>query len=80
MHDSPGEASGSTLRPHLVLRDGSTGEWLVFESPRRILVARHLGEVLPLLCEIEKAVEEHGYHAAGFVSYEAAPPLILASR
>jgi para-aminobenzoate synthetase/4-amino-4-deoxychorismate lyase len=67
------EASASTSRPHLVLRDGSTGEWLLFESPRRLLVARQVGEVLPLLREIEEAVEENGYYAAGFVSYEAAP-------
>lgn len=67
------EASGSTSRPHLVLRDGSTGEWLLFESPRRLLVARQVGEVLPLLRELEEAVEEHGYYAAGFISYEAAP-------
>ncbi len=65
--------SGSTSHPRLVLRDGATGDWLVFESPRRLFVARRLDEVVPLLRELGTAVEQEGHYAAGFISYEAAP-------
>ena len=57
----------------VVLRDASAGEWLVFDSPVRLLVARTLDDVLPLLREAERAVSQDGLFAAGFVSYEAAP-------
>jgi para-aminobenzoate synthetase / 4-amino-4-deoxychorismate lyase len=72
MRGNPSEASESLSLPKVVLRDGNTGEWLSFTSPYRLLVARQLCDVLPMLCEIEQAVEARGYHAAGFVSYEAA--------
>jgi len=43
-----------------------------FEGLRRVVRADAVGEVLPALAEVERAVAE-GLHAAGFVSYEAAP-------
>jgi para-aminobenzoate synthetase/4-amino-4-deoxychorismate lyase len=43
-----------------------------FEGLRRVVRADTVGEVLPALAEVERAVAE-GLHAAGFVAYEAAP-------
>jgi para-aminobenzoate synthetase/4-amino-4-deoxychorismate lyase len=43
-----------------------------FEGPRHVVRADAVGEVLPALAEVERAVAE-GLHAAGFVAYEAAP-------
>ena len=61
------------LSPHIILRDDTSGRWLHFSSPQRIIAARCLDEVLPALREVEAAVETGELHAAGFVSYEAAP-------
>jgi len=57
----------------VVLRDEKAGGWLAFDSPRELLVARRLDDVLPLMREVEHAVSVRGMHAAGFVSYEASP-------
>ncbi len=73
MHSAPGITATSPSGPRVVLRDGDTGEWLFFESPRRLLVAYRPDEVQPLMREVADAVERDGSHAAGFVSYEAAP-------
>ncbi len=54
------------------LFDQPTGRWLLFESPRRVLIARHPAEVLPALRAVETAVKGEGLHAAGFLAYEAA--------
>jgi para-aminobenzoate synthetase / 4-amino-4-deoxychorismate lyase len=48
-------------------------EWLYFSDPHRIFVAQTLDEVIPALQEIEQCVERDDLHAAGFLSYEAAP-------
>ncbi len=56
-----------------VLRDDAMGNWRCFRAPARVLATHRLDEVLPLLNEIEGRVERDGLHAAGFVSYEAAP-------
>jgi para-aminobenzoate synthetase/4-amino-4-deoxychorismate lyase len=45
------------------------GKWLYFGSPEKVLVAKRVDEVLPMLRE----AEESGLYAAGFISYEAAP-------
>lgn len=57
----------------VVLRDDTIGRWLNFSQPRRLCIARHVDEVVPVLREIEQAVNTQGLYAAGFVSYEAAP-------
>ncbi|MCX6081208.1 MAG: aminodeoxychorismate synthase component I [Chloroflexi bacterium] len=57
----------------VVLRDSTSGMWLHFEHPRRIISAAKLDEVLPALRELEAAVDQNGWFAAGFISYEAAP-------
>ena len=57
----------------VVLRDDTIGRWLNFSQPCRLCIARHVDEVVPVLREIEQAVNTQGLYAAGFVSYEAAP-------
>ncbi len=49
------------------------GRWLHFRQPHRIIQALELADILPALREIERLVDENGWHAAGFLSYEAAP-------
>ena len=49
------------------------GEWLHFRNPHRLIVAERLEQVFPALREIERLIESHGWYAAGFLSYEAAP-------
>ncbi len=48
-------------------------QWLYFAQPHQIIQAQTLGEVLPALQQIQTLVEHKGWHAAGFLSYEAAP-------
>lgn len=55
----------------VILKDD--GAWLKFTRPRRVIVTDKLEEVRKALDETERLVDEHGWHAAGFVSYEAAP-------
>ena len=43
-----------------------------YARPARVVVARTLDDVLPAMREVEVGVRD-GLHAAGFVSYEAAP-------
>ncbi|MBX7258314.1 MAG: aminodeoxychorismate synthase component I [Candidatus Hydrogenedentes bacterium] len=43
-----------------------------YRNPRDVVEARTVGDVLPALEQIERAVAK-GMHAAGFVAYEAAP-------
>ncbi len=50
-----------------------SARWLSYENPQQILVAQRLEQVLPALQELETQVESRGLHAAGFLSYEAAP-------
>lgn len=54
-------------------------DWLAFDVPEAILVARDVAEVVPLLGEIEAGTAE-GLWAAGFLAYEAAPAFDAALR
>lgn len=47
--------------------------WLKFTLPRRVIVTEKLEDVRKGLEEAETLVNEHGWTAVGFVSYEAAP-------
>ena len=47
--------------------------WLKFTLPRRVIVTEKLEDVRKGLEEVETLVNEHGWTAVGFVSYEAAP-------
>ena len=61
-----GEApSGPLLR-------GVDGRWLEFHEPAGHVEARALGEVLPALAQVERALAA-GLYAVGMLAYEAAP-------
>ncbi|MEM8768299.1 MAG: chorismate-binding protein, partial [Pseudomonadota bacterium] len=53
------------------LRDAPSGEWLDFQSPEAVLLARLPEEVGPLLERVEQFCRQGGY-AAGYLAYEAA--------
>jgi para-aminobenzoate synthetase/4-amino-4-deoxychorismate lyase len=57
----------------VVVRDEARGTWLEFASPRRIVTTHTVAEVLPLIRDIQETIEREGWHAAGFISYEASP-------
>lgn len=57
----------------VILHDNQKKCWLDFRDPLRIVAARRKEEVVPLLQEIEQAVEKDRLFAAGFIAYEAAP-------
>jgi len=54
--------------------------WLLFSEPVATLYAYTPADVLPLLTEVAQAVARRSLHAAGFVSYEAAPAFDAALR
>ncbi|MBK7316070.1 MAG: aminodeoxychorismate synthase component I [Anaerolineales bacterium] len=58
-------------RDEIILRNG--GEWLHFSEPHRVISTDKIWNVGETLLEIERLVNENQWHAAGFVSYEAAP-------
>ncbi|NOT03415.1 MAG: aminodeoxychorismate synthase component I [Anaerolineales bacterium] len=51
----------------------SNNEWLRFTNPHHIISAGSVDNVRGALREVEKLVNSNNWHAAGFVSYEAAP-------
>ena len=63
----------SSPDPVVVLRDAAAGRWLRFHKAVAVFSAVRPADVLPRLREIEAAVEQRGLHAAGWISYEAAP-------
>ena len=48
------------------------GEWLYFANPHQVVFAQKLEDVILALREIERLVKVNNWHAAGFISYEAA--------
>ena len=65
--------SASPPENAVVLRDAASGRWLRFQDPVEILSADRAEDVLPRLRAVEQAVDNRGLHAAGWISYEAAP-------
>jgi para-aminobenzoate synthetase / 4-amino-4-deoxychorismate lyase len=55
-------------------------EWLYFNNPQRVICAEQVDDVRGALREVEQLVEKKNWHAAGFVSYEAAPAFDSALR
>ncbi|MBM3178835.1 MAG: aminodeoxychorismate synthase component I [Chloroflexi bacterium] len=51
----------------------SNNEWLLFTNPHCIISATNVDHVRNSLQEVERLVNSNNWHAAGFVSYEAAP-------
>ena len=66
--------SSDTPRPGLVILqvDGGT-RWLRFRDPVAVVQTQRVEEVQSRLLEVANLVEGQRLHAAGFVSYEAAP-------
>jgi para-aminobenzoate synthetase / 4-amino-4-deoxychorismate lyase len=46
--------------------------WLHFANPYQVLIAERHEDVLPALQKLERLTQDHGWYAAGFLSYEAA--------
>ena len=61
-----------TANNRILIRDHSSGKWLSFSDPDQIITTRTLGELQEKLSQIEHLTQNEGYHAAGFISYEAA--------
>jgi para-aminobenzoate synthetase/4-amino-4-deoxychorismate lyase len=61
-----------TVKTNEVLLRGDNN-WLYFYNPHRIIQAATISEVLPALREVDDLVRVGQWHAAGFLSYEAAP-------
>ncbi len=57
----------------VLIHEPSRERWLAFENPLQVFSTSNPAEVVPLLREIEFAVNKQKLYAAGFVSYEAAP-------
>ena len=55
----------------IILKQNS--EWLYFFRPHRVVKIHEPDEVIPALQEIEDLINDNEWHAAGFLSYEAAP-------
>lgn len=66
-------AAAANGEDRVCIRDDRTGRWLLFSQPHRVITARKRDEVMECLREIERLVTRHGWAAAGFVAYEAAP-------
>lgn len=62
---------GPIRENEILLKDTDT--WLHFANPYRLICIHSLADVLPALREVEQLVEENGWYAAGFLSYDAAP-------
>lgn len=50
----------------------ANGTWLHFTDPHQIFQTQQPNEILPILRELQDLVQQHGWHAAGFLTYEAA--------
>ena len=55
-----------------VVRNTVNSGWLVFTKPKAVLLARTPAEVLDVLIDVERRVNQESLFAAGFLSYEAA--------
>jgi para-aminobenzoate synthetase/4-amino-4-deoxychorismate lyase len=54
--------------------------WLHFSKPYKVFTTANLHETKEMLGEVERLVNENGWDAAGFLSYEAAPAFDPALR
>lgn len=63
--------ASAPLLQKLILREPSSGEWLVFGSPEEVCLARDRADVAGALSRACRLVEDEQLYAAGFVSYEA---------
>jgi para-aminobenzoate synthetase/4-amino-4-deoxychorismate lyase len=61
-----------TVTEEIVLHDAARKRWLRFTRPHRVIEVSCIDNVIPSLKQIEARVNECGWHAAGFLSYESA--------
>lgn len=47
------------------------GGWRRYVNPARVVTAERPGDVVPAMQALERAVEEEGLHAAGYLTYES---------
>jgi para-aminobenzoate synthetase/4-amino-4-deoxychorismate lyase len=64
--------------PSVVIQEGE--RWWRFAAPAWVVVARRPAEVVPAIRAIERAVEDDGYFAVGYLAYEAAAAYGLSVR
>jgi len=60
-----------TTKNQVILHHNATSQWLLFRNPYQVCVARTIESILPTIQFLEDQVREHGYYAAGYISYEA---------
>ena len=51
----------------------SNNEWLYFSNPHHLISTDSIESVRAALQEVERLINTNNWHAAGFISYEAAP-------
>jgi para-aminobenzoate synthetase/4-amino-4-deoxychorismate lyase len=56
----------------VILYDAAVARCLRFEAPHKIIAVYNSKDVVPALCNVESLINDHGWYAAGFLSYEAA--------
>ena len=59
--------------PRVIIRDTRDDQWLSFTGLKKIYSINSVSDIVGTLVEIEQQVYEHGFWAAGWLSYEAAP-------
>jgi para-aminobenzoate synthetase/4-amino-4-deoxychorismate lyase len=57
----------------VLIHDPENRHWMQFTSPRAVLQAGTLSDIMPLLTEVQRFVGQNDLYAAGWIGYEAAP-------
>lgn len=60
------------MRFEVRLRGARQGDWRTFREPTRIVEATEIDQVKDCLATVERAVQQDGCYAAGYLTYEAA--------
>ncbi|MGB3716659.1 MAG: aminodeoxychorismate synthase component I [Candidatus Promineifilaceae bacterium] len=61
------------MEHQVVIQDKQGSRWLQFGDAEDIISVQSVDDILPSLEKIDKAVNERGLYAAGFIGYEASP-------
>src|SRR4051812_16301825 len=59
------------IMAEIVIHVDRGSRWLRLQHPVRVIAVRHAADLDPALREIEQLGRTLGYHAAGFITYEA---------
>jgi para-aminobenzoate synthetase/4-amino-4-deoxychorismate lyase len=62
----------ASINNRILIHDQISGKWLRFSKPDQIITTKTISEIQEKLSQIEHFTQIEGYHAAGFISYEAA--------